>query len=172
LRTSLRHLPLRPGLISSQKRSWAFPFRGFPFDHGQRSYPRLIPSCCFRRRRPPFPCSARLGSSAIHGAVSYRVLSVVKVRSHDPIRLDSGSGRSPPGFCFLRGRVSDAASDTRRPPPLMPFSRTHSAKGPRSKSTSEFAHRFRLANPLSRPSTPFEVSRLLKSPFEDPRFGG
>lgn len=104
LRTFVRHLPAVSRPISSRKRSWAFPFRGFPFDDGPRSYLRFIPSGRFRQRRPPCPCSRRLGSSAIHGAVGYRVLSVIKVRSHDPLRLNSGSGRSPPGLCFPRVR--------------------------------------------------------------------
>jgi len=36
-----------PRLISSQKRLWAFPSRGFPSNDGQRALTHCIPSCCY-----------------------------------------------------------------------------------------------------------------------------
>jgi len=67
------------GLISSQKHQ-GFSLQGFPLKRRSACSHMLYPLMLLRRRRPPFLLSRRLGSSTIRSPVSYRVLSVVRVR--------------------------------------------------------------------------------------------
>jgi len=149
-RTYLHHQPPQSRAYFIPEAPLGFPLQGFPLKQRSACYHMLHPLMLLRRRWPPYLLPRALGCNAIRSPVSYRVLSVVRVRSRGPQGLVVGP--VAPLLSFIFPRVLPPA--WRRKPLQASTSRAvqsaNSREGPRQTVDFRVCLPHRWVPPLSR----------------------
>jgi len=121
LRTFLHHRPPQSQACFIPEAPLGFPLQGFPLQRRSACSHMLHPLMLLRRRWPPYLLPRALGCYAIRSPVSYRGLSVVRVRSRGLQGLIAGPVVPLLSLPFLGCCPQRSIGNPFRPPPLVPL---------------------------------------------------
>lgn len=121
MRTFLHHQPPRSQAYFIPEAPMGFSLQGFPLKRRSTCSHTLHSLMLLRRRWPPYLLPRALGCNAIRSPFSFRVLSVVRVRSRGLRCLAAGPVVPLLRFSFLGFCPQRSIGNPFRPPPLVPL---------------------------------------------------